>query len=79
VHLRASALVSLSVCVVCHPEGGRVTCVCVVAGEAGRGAGWGGVVAGRRYDEKEGVDVKVQITMASSLTFTSHTNESCHI
>jgi len=37
-----------------------------VARWAGRGAAGGGAVAGRRYDEGEGVNVKVQVTMASS-------------
>jgi len=51
---------------VCHDAGragaagGRG--VCVVAGEAGGGAGGGGAVA----DENERVNVKVQVTMASS-------------
>jgi len=37
-----------------------------VAGGAGGAAGGGGVVAGRRYDASEGVNVKIQVTMASS-------------
>jgi len=50
----------------------------VVAGRAGRGAGGGGSVAGRRYKESQGVEVKILATMASFLTFTSHLNESCY-
>ena len=45
----------------------------------GRGAGGGGAVAGRRYDENEGINVKVQETMASSYTSASYMIESCHI
>ena len=51
--------------------------MCVVAGGADGGAGGSGAVAGRRYDESEGVEVEIQAAMASSLIFTSHMNESC--
>jgi hypothetical protein len=37
-----------------------------VAGGVGGGAGGGGADAGRRYDENEGVSVKVHVTMAFS-------------
>ena len=50
-----------------------------MAGGTGRGAGGGGAVAGRRYDESEGVKVDVQVTMASFLTSTSNKHEQCHI
>ena len=53
--------------------------MCVVAGGAGGGPGEGGVVAGKRYVETEGVNVKVKMMMASSSTVTSHMNESWHI
>jgi len=54
---------------VCHDAGqagaagGRG--VCVVAGVAGGWAGGVGTDAGRRYDEIEGVNVKVKVTIAS--------------
>ena len=67
----------------CHDDGragavgGRG--VCVVAGGAGGGPRGGGVVAGKRYDESEGVNVKVKVMMASSSTSMSHMDESWHI
>jgi len=51
-------------------------CVSWPARGAGGGAGGGGAVARRRYDESEGVNMKVQVTMDSCWTSMSHR---CHI
>jgi len=42
----------------------------VEAGGADGGAGGGGAAAGRRYDESEGFNLKIWVTMASTWAYT---------